>query len=111
MLYSIIVGLNNKAVSLYQELGSLQISSLLVRNALTGDATLIESFIFLEKKKKKNQTRLLNQVLPLIWFSKPKCIHATCLEGNAQSLWARPWRSKSTASQGPVAGWASQSAP
>lgn len=53
MLYSIIVGLNNKAVSLYQELGSLQISSLLVRNALTGDATLIESFIFLEKKEEE----------------------------------------------------------
>lgn len=58
MLYSIIVGLNNKAVSLYQELGSLQISSLLVRNALTGDATLIESFIFLEKKEEEEPDQI-----------------------------------------------------
>ena len=52
--------------------------------AITDDATLTETFIFLRKKQQqqqqqcKNQTRLLSQVLPLTWFSKPKCVCATC---------------------------------
>lgn len=58
--------------------------SLPERNAIIGDATLIESLIFLEKNTHQYWIILLSQVLPLTWILKPKCVGITSLEESAK---------------------------
>lgn len=52
--------------------------SLLVKKAIIGDDTLIESFIFLEQ-----ETSVVETGSTTLLFLQPKCLHIMCLEENA----------------------------